>query len=294
MARARDASNDAFLAFALADADPKTVPFPEGWFATSCTADIRFFNLDLVRQIALAGSRVAETEFKASCPASGFLLLDLAQPAIAALPIGDGGQIRVPVARNDASMALMNNYVYAAKLDSTRPTTSDTLYVLDGVNANVFTLPAPSTVNGFTNATLQQIQDINALLVQAIDKTAGDQGMVLFNLDTAKAMNLPVPEGFVNVNNLDDGATVCCLATRKLVGRALKQGGSNIVFYSLVNGDVTVVPNPDGVTSAGPPPAAGQGAAAPRLILANSRANTVSAVAYTNNRQVGIMVVRIP
>jgi uncharacterized protein (TIGR03437 family) len=48
------------------------------------------------------------------------------------------------------------------------------------------------------------------------------------------------------------------------------------------------------ISSAGPPPGPGQGAAGPRLILANSRANTVSAVAYTNNRQVGIMVVRVP
>src|SRR5262249_56623874 len=109
----------------------KSVPLPDGWFATSCTADIRLYQLDLVGQLALMGSRVAETEFKASCPASGFLTLDFAEAKMAAIPVGDQGQIRAPAARADTSAAQMNNYVYALKLDSTRATTADTLTVLD-------------------------------------------------------------------------------------------------------------------------------------------------------------------
>jgi hypothetical protein len=296
LARAADASQDAFVAFAItAGTDPKIVPFPDGWFATSCTADIRLYSLDLVGQVALAGSKVAETDFKTLCPGSGFLTLDLSQAAMTAIPVGDQGQIRVPATRTDTSAAQMNNYVYALKLDSTRATSADTIYVLDGVNGNVFTMPVPSTVNAFGTATLQEIPEINSLLAQTIDKTAGDQGFVLFNLDAQTVSNLPLPDGFVTVTNLDDGTTVCCLATRKLVARALKAGGSSVVIYDLATGEVVVVPNPDNVTGIGPPAGGGaQALTAARLVLANSQANTVSAVAYNANRQVGIIVIRIP
>jgi uncharacterized protein (TIGR03437 family) len=299
LARAADASQDAFVAFPItAGTDPKIVAFPSGWFATSCTADIRLYSLDLVGQIALAGSKVAETDFKSLCPGSGFLTLDPAQGAMTAIPVGDQGQIRVPATRTETTVAQMNNYVYALKLDSTRATSADTMYVLDSVNGNVFTLPVPSTVNAFVTATVQQIPEINSLLVQAIDKTAGDQGFVLFDLDAQTVTNLPLPDGFVTVNNLTDGASVCCLATRKLVARALKAGGSSVVMYDLVTGDVLVVPNPDNVTGIGPPPAANgggaQAATAGRVVLANAQANTVSAVGYNGNRQVGIILIRIP
>jgi hypothetical protein len=161
-------------------------------------------------------------------------------------------------------------------------------------------MPLPNTVNAFGTATLQQIPEMNALLAQSVDKIAGDQGFVLFNLDAQTVSNLPLPDGFVTVTNLDDGATVCCLATRKLVARALKAGGSSVVIYDLVTGDVVVAPNPDNVTGIGPPAATGNGGGAAaaanpaRLVLANSQANTVSAVAYNGNRQVGIIVIGIP
>src|ERR1051326_2520241 len=150
LARAGDASRDAFIGFALTSADPKTIAFPDGWFATSCTADIRLFPLDLVGQIALIGSKVAETEFKTSCPGSGFLTLDFSEAQMTATPVNDQGQIRVPSTRADVSAAQMNNYVYALKLDSTRTTTADTLYVLDGVNGTLFRLPGPSPVTAFS------------------------------------------------------------------------------------------------------------------------------------------------
>jgi len=81
------------------------------------------------------------------------------------------------------------------------------------------------------------------------------------------------------------------------VGRALKSGGASLVIYDLATGDVTVVPNPDGVTHFGPPPTANPAAAAAtpgQLMSANARANTVNAVAYNGARQAGVMVVRIP
>ena len=252
LARATDASDntvkDAFVTFGLADTtDPNIVAFPDGWFAASCTADIRLFALDLVGQVALAGSKVAETEFKTNCAATAFLTLDFSAGTMTAIPLNDQGQIRVPTTRTDVSMALMNNYVYGVKLDSTRATTSDTLYVLDGVNGNAVTMPVPAAVTAFTNATLLEIPEINSLLVQTFDKLAGDQGFVLFNLDAQTAKNLPLPEGFASVG-----------------------------------------------PPAGAAPASANAVTAARVIIANAQANTISAVAYTNNRQVGILVIRIP
>ena len=165
------------------------------------------------------------------------------------------------------------------------------LYMLDSVNGNVFTMPVPATVNAFVNATVHQIPEINALLAQSVDKAAGDQGFVLFNLDAQTVANLPLSDGFTTVANLDAGTVVCCLATRKVVARALQHGGSSAVICNLATGDVAVVANPDGVTGIGPPAAPGGGA---RVVLTNAQANTVSAVAYANNRQVGIVVIRVP
>jgi hypothetical protein len=290
LARATDASQDAFIAFS-ATADPKAVPFPAGWFAASCTADIRLFSLDLVNRLALAGSQVAEPAYKAACSGAGFVTLDLGQATMAAIPLPDAGGLRVPSTRADTSLSLMNNYVFGARLDPTRAGTSDTVYVLDGVNGSAFVLPLPSTVNGFVDATVLQIPELNSVLAQTIYKVAGDQGLILFNLDLQTATNLPVPDGFTTVAGVDDGASICCLVTRKIVGKALKQGGSSLVIYDLVTGDLTVVPNPEGITSIGP---ANGAAAAAGLAFSNSRANTVSAVAYNGNRQAGIIVVRVP
>ena len=296
LARAADASKDAFVAFTIANGDPKIVPFPDGWFAASCTADIRLLSLDLSGQLAVAGSQVAETAYQAACAGSGFLTLSFAKAAVAAVPLPDQGSLRVPSTRADASLSQMNNYVFGARLDTTRSATSDTLYVLDGVNGSAFVLTTPTTANGFTDASVQQIPELNALLAQAIDKTPGDQGLLLFDLNLQTATNLFVPDGFTAVTALNDGAAVCCMATRKVLGRTVKSGGANVVIYDLVTGDITVVPNPDGVTHFGPPPT-GNGAAAAaagRLISGNARANTVSGVAYNGARQAGIMVVRIP
>ncbi|MEO8595043.1 MAG: hypothetical protein ABI759_17115 [Candidatus Solibacter sp.] len=294
LSRAQDASKDAFVAFSVNDADPKVVDFPAGWFAASCTADMRLFPLDLVGQLALAGAKVAEPEFKTNCAATAFLTLDLADDSMSAVTLSDQGQIRVPTARTDTSLALMNNYVYGVKLDSTRATTSDALYVLDGVNGNAVTLPVPAAVTAFTSATMQQIPEMDSLLLQTLDRAAGDQGFVLFNLDTQVAANLPLPDGFAGVATLNDNGTVCCLATRKLIARAVKQGGSNVVVYNLETGDVVVAPNPENVTSIGPAAAAGNAANAARVVIANAQANTIAAVAYNGNRQIGIILIRIP
>lgn len=286
LARATDASKDAFVAFALVDQDPTFVNFPGGWFATSCTSDIRLFSVNLVRQVAMAGSQVAESAYKTACPGAGFLVFDLAKQTVTTATLPDQGQLRVPSVKTDTSMAVLNDYVFGVRLDPTRATVSDTIYALDGSNGSVFELALPAGISGFTDASVQQIPALDALIVQTINKTAGDNGFVLFDLDAQKVTNLPVPDGFDTLAFLNDGTTVCCMSTRKLVARAVTTGQSSVVVYDLVTGDLAVVANPAGVTSVG--------AAAGTLVSANSRANTVYAVAFRGNKQAGIIVIRLP
>jgi uncharacterized protein (TIGR03437 family) len=308
LARAADASKDAFLAFPTGTGDPKVAAFPDGWFAASCSADIRVLLLDLAGQAAVAAARTPAVEYQASCPGNGFAVLDFSEATVTAVPLPDQGLLRVPSTRADTSLAQMNNYVFGARLDTTRNGTSDAVYVLDGVNASAFLLTVPTGLNGFSDASLQQIPQLNALFAQTIDKIPGDDGLILFNLDLQTVQNLAVPDGFTTVAALEDNGAVCCLATRKLLARALKQGGASLVIYDLLTNELAVAPNPEGVTSFGPPPAAanagggaGNGgagvnaaAAAARVVSSNPRANTAYAIAYNGNRQAGIMVVRIP
>jgi len=300
LVRATDSSKDAFLSIPTGTGDIAVDAFPDGWFAASCTADIRLLPLDLAGQLALATARTPAPEYLASCPGNGFAILDFSDDTVTAVPLPDqGGLLRVPSTRNDTSLAQMNNYVFGARLDTTRNGTSDAVYVLDGVNASAVLLAMPAGLNGFTDSTLQQIPQLNALLAQTIDKTAGDEGLILFNLDLQTVQSLAVPDGFTTVAALEDNGAVCCLATRKLLARATKQGGASLVVYDLQTNELAVASNPDGVTSFGPPPGGGANAGAnaanaARVISSNARANTAYAVAYTGNRQVGIMVVRIP
>lgn len=292
LARAADASQDAFIAFGLGGQDPQIVAMPAGWFAASCTADMRLFNIVLSHQAAIAGSQVAEKTFQNNCSASGFLMLDLSAAAVSAIPLPDRGVMRVPTTKADPSLASMNDYVYAARLDPSRAGVSATIYVLDGAAGAVSSLSVSTPVTGFTDSSVQQIPNLVSLFAQNIGKTAGDDGFTLFDLNALTATALPVPDGYDTLAPLNDGTTVCCLATRKLVLRALKPGGSAVAIYDLSDGAMSLVEGPQGITSIGP--AAAAAGANGRLISANARANTVYAVAYRGPKQAGIIVIHVP
>lgn len=294
LARAADSSKDAFVAFSPAGADPAVAALPDGWFAASCTSDIRVFNIDLANRLAVAGSQIAEPAYKTSCAGSGFLILDFATAKITAVPLPDRAQMRVPVTKADTSLAFMNDYVFAARLDPTRNGISDSIYVLDGAGGSVFPLAVSAPVSGLTDTTVVQVPALTALLAQNIKKTAGDDGFTLFDLDAQAVTNIPVPDGFDTLTSLNDGTTVCCLATRKLVFRALKTGASAVAIYDLNSGALNVADAPQGITSFGPATVAAAAAAGGRLAAANARANTVYAVAYRGAKQAGIMVIHIP
>ena len=289
LARTADNSKHGFAAFTFNDAEPKALAFPDGWFAATCTPNVRIFNLELSRRAALVGSTTLETEFKQLCPGTGFIALDLVNQTVTAAALPVNAQL------NTGSAGEMNDYVYATDIDpSRRGQIADTLFVLDGVTASTFTLSLPPGVDGFQG--LRPVPALSALLGPAVGRAAGDQGLVLFKLDEGAATVLPVPDGFNTVAELD-----VFLATRKLVARAVRPRGSQLVVYGLADGTLTVVPNPDGVASIGPvqaaqlPNPAGGAANLARLLAPNAKANTVAGVAYdAEGNQKGIVVVRVP
>ncbi|MFB3829377.1 MAG: hypothetical protein ACE15B_21590 [Bryobacteraceae bacterium] len=299
LARSGDGSRHGFVAFAADQrTDPKLIAFPDGWFAPTCTANIRTFTLELSRRIALIGSGVAETAFSAACAGKGFLLVDLERQEASAAPLPAQSQI------NATGADELNDYIYAGNIDvSRRGQGADTLYVLDGITASAFTIALPGGIDSFTR--LQPVAGMSLLIGAAMQSVAGDQGLIVFDLDQAIARLLAIPDGFNAVSELG-----VFPATRKMVARAQRPGASQLVVYDLVNGDVMPVPNPPGVASIGPVAAPREpqpglpglpggvqlpAAAAGRVISANARANTVAAITYdAAGVQNGIVAVRVP
>ena len=129
------------------------------------------------------------------------------------------------------------------------------------------------------------------------NRVADDGGFVIFDIGQAATRVLPVPDGFATAQLVAVYPT-----TRKLLGRGVKTGntGSQYLIYDLITGDLQMPPNSDGVAFVGAAPAqtpAGPGI--PQAVLnlqrANTNANTVDAVTYSNDRkQNGVMTLRIP
>ncbi|MCL5745812.1 MAG: hypothetical protein M1541_18125, partial [Acidobacteria bacterium] len=132
LSRMPDDSKHGFVAFGLDRAEPRALPFPDGWFAAACTPNIRIFTLDLSRRLVIAGSSVAASEVRTPCTAMGFIQLDLTRlSAPTAVPLP--GQAQMSGALGPDSE--VNDYIYGTDIDTER----DTVYVLDGVTASTFT-----------------------------------------------------------------------------------------------------------------------------------------------------------
>ena len=300
LARLADNTKHGMLAFPLDPGGTKTVDFPDGWFATGCAAQIPLQSLDLSRRLGLLGSKTLATAFANPCPADGFLVLDLTNQTATSVQLPGTGQLNANAGANE-----MNDYMFGTNTDPGRNNVSDTLYVLDGVSGAINRLDLPSGVTGFGN--LSTIPAIGALVAPATNRVQGDNGLVLFDLETATAKLLPAPDGFASVQIAGIFAT-----TRKIVGRGLKDqnSGSQFIVYDLVSGDASIIPNPEGVAFVGPLPAAapgGGGGGAPGggggqaqqpqavTLRANPRAGTIAATAWNAQRRaVGIALLQVP
>ena len=298
LANNADNSRQVFVSFPLTQGDAAVLPFPDGWYGAACQPALPVFDALLSRSRVLAGSRDATIATRQPCTADGFLQVNLDSGTITALPLASQAQMNV------GAMAAMNDYVYSINPTATRGVT-DTVFAFDGATGSLLPPMGPSTSIAGFSAQLQQISDLNWLVTEATNRTPGDAGLILFDLDNQVVKPLPLPDGFDSVTTQG-----IYLATRKVVGLGVRSGGrgSAFIIYDLKSDNVTVVQNPAGIAFLGargpanrPPGAPGGpggpgGAAALRgLISANTSANTISAVGLdAQGRQVGIVVVRIP
>jgi hypothetical protein len=291
LARAMDKSKDAFIRFPLvAGQEPEVIPFSEGKFAASCTAQIRTFSLELARRLAVPTSPAPENTIRAACGAGGLLTLDFGTRQITETSLPGQGQFNITGnAAND-----VNDYVYGANTDPVQQGRSDTLYVFDGVTSSAFRLDLPPEVASFAN--VNSFPPMGILYAQATSRAVGDAGIVIFDLENASTRLLPTPAGFVSVQPL-----TIFPATRKLIARGTKiePAGTQILIYELVSGDLQIVANPEGVSFVGQAPnAPGQpGQPAQQQVVlqnVNPKSNAVTMVGFdAERRPVGVLLVRV-
>jgi len=241
LSRSTDDSRHAMILFSLEEEAPRVVEFPSPWFAAACTPNLPLFNLELSRRLVVPGADAPHSEVKDPCPATGFILLDLDTAGISAVALPGQGQFNVGAAAGD-----VNDFIFGINTDPARRNLADTLFVLDGVTAAAFRLDLPPSVTSFTAPT--PLPALNAILALGTNRVAGDAGFVFFDLESAEARLLPTPEGFAQVSLLG-----IFQATRKLVARGIKSGGSGAEYliYDLTTGDLIFPSNPEGVAWVG-------------------------------------------
>ncbi len=288
-----DGSAHGFVSFPIGQGDAKAYALPDKIFFAACSNQLRLFQLELSRSIAVATGISSDIAFKNPCPAQGFATFNLAaqEAAVVALP-GSGA---FNASGNNANE--LNDYVYGANVSTANR--SDTLYVFDGVTNSSFRFDLPADVQSFTN--LNTIPELNAVVALATNRVNGDAGIVFFDLELASSRLMPTPEGFAAV-------TIASVfpATRKLIARGTKanNAGTNYLIYDLVTGDLRIIENPPGVAFVGTVPAQapapggqpvpGQVQQNPVLQSINGKSNIIEAVGYgADRKQAGVMLIRV-
>jgi hypothetical protein len=319
---ARNSSNSAhgLIAFTSADAIPRLIRFPEGWFAAACTTRVPVYSFQLSSILAVPVTPTLETESKNPCLGRGFVVVDPAMdtPSVISLPA------QAPLNLTAAAATSMNDFVYGGN-----GTSPDSLVVFDGAMRAAAQLSLPPGISSFSG--LVPIASMNALTATAARSSPGDAGFVFFDLEKSEVRALGLPDGFSSASPV-----AVFPVTRKLVATGARSdgGGSQFIVYDLVTGDLVLIPNPEGVAwvgsvvqqaatgvptgglpGGGLPPGGGfpPGGGIPRggglpggvtpgaapagagLVQANAKANTVAAVCYDADRkQIGVVGIRIP
>jgi uncharacterized protein (TIGR03437 family) len=280
-AKMPDDSAHSFVAFPTDGSDPTIVNLPSGWFLAACTNTIRTYNFVLGKQLGLFASNSGVNTYKASCPASGFVEVNIATGALTAVALPASSDMVV-----GAATGAFNDFLYGTNLSATARTAS-TLFALDGADGSPLKLDAPEGIPGFQTPTA--IPAMDALIAVGLKRVAGDIGFAFFDLAGGTSKQLALPDGFATVS-----LAGFFPATRKILARGISadRKSSSLVIYDVLTGNSSVVANPDGVASVAGKPGA---AASPRLMVINANANTVSAVGFdADGKQVGVLTVRIP
>ena len=281
-AKRADDTAHAFIAFPLDASSPAVVALPDGWFLAACTTNIRTYNFVMGRKLAMFGSNSGTNTFLASCPAAGFILVDLLSGALttAALPPNSDMVI-------GAAAGSFNDFLYATNLNGAGANRmASSIFVLDGADFSTLRLDVPAGLAGFQAPTTIPLMD--SLVATAQKRAAGDSGFVFFDLAQGAVRQFALPDGFTTA-----ALAGFFPATRKLVARAVAADRrTSFIVFDIATGTATPVPNPDGVASLASRPGA---AASPRLLVANPNTNTIAAVGFdADGQQVGVVTVRIP
>ena len=299
LSRKADESADGITAFAGPDLEQRTMAFPEGWFAASCTPQLAFYNAELARRLVLFASAKPEKTVLRVCGAKGFLTVNLADGAATAVPLPGIGLLNAAAAAGE-----INDFIYGNNTDPVATAGADTLYVLDGVVGTAFSIAAPPEVNSFTGAFPVPALSMVLALGATPQQAAGSAGIVVFDLNREQSFLLPTPDGFSGVQFV-----TVLQQSRKVVARGTKTGGSGSQYlvYDLETRDLVMIPNPEGVAFVGVAPMPNQGGDPPRpgggggggqalqIQVASPETNTVTAAAFNDQREmVGIVLVRVP
>lgn len=282
LARQRDDSRHALVAFL--PNETRVIAMPGGTFAAVCTNNTAIASIETSRRLVILGSRTADRAYRASCGATAFLVLDLAELRMTSVEVPGAGQMNA-----SAQVADINDFVLAAGVDG------DVVFALDGVSASAYRLDLPQGIAGF--AQLQVIPAMELVVGTARARVNGDAGFVVFDLARVETRQLPLPEGFVAAQLLG-----VLPATRKLVARGnlANNAGSAYLIYDLMGGEILLPANPPGVVFVGNPPAQapapGQPAQpVPALQRVNQKANSIEAITYgADRRQNGALLIRVP
>ena len=283
----RNADGAHSLAYFPTEGASQSIALPDGWYFSSCTANIPIFTLELARGIALLGARTEDRTFKNPCAADGFLLFDLAARRLQAIGLPGAGKFNASGGADE-----MNDFLIGSNIDPANRNTSDTFYALDGVNATAFRFDLPTGVNSFSGGA--RIPALNLIVAQANNRTPGDAGIVLFDLERTESRLLPTPEGFSAINFLGVLPSI-----RRLVARGIRTGnaGSQILVYNLENGDLEIISNPEGIAWVGSPiaqPQPGQPQPVNIPVRLNAKSNSVECIAFgEDRRQKGVIVIRV-
>jgi len=227
--------NHGMAGFNPADGSATLVPFPTSSFVANCAARISLFTPQAAPSIVIPVSNAVQNEIKTPCPAKGFVAVD--PSARTATLVSIPGQAQA----NIGSMGMLNDYIYAG---TNSP--ADSLVVLDTSVNTIARVNPPSGVSAF--GTVTPVSEMSALVAAGQNSSAGDAGLVLFDLAQQQSQYYAVPEGFASVR-----LAGVLPVTRKAVARAVRTGssGSQYVIYDLTTADSTVLANPDGVTWVG-------------------------------------------
>ncbi len=285
-----DGSAHAMSSFSGAALSAQSNALPGGWYFTNCTANLTAFDLKLSAGALFFGSKSLDNQYRGDCSAAGYLRLDLANLGqIQAYELANQGSVLIA-----SSTGFFNDYLYGLDASTWSNNTSKSVYVFDAVNLTASRIDVPSSSAAFMNPI--SVDSMNLVIAAGQNNSAGDAGIVAFDLVAGQSRGYAIPDGFSKVDLID-----IFPATKKALGRAWRKDGkgSQLLVYDLVAGGIEVVANPSGVAWVGTTPQIQvAGSSAPvttPMLRTNPKSNSAVALGYGSDQKPAALIsIRIP